>query len=74
MNFRIRDNKLSVIRIGNFNISGLEVLEVGVKMLLSQISYWNDAPLWDPKSIENVTKTWFDYLGSKITREETSTL
>jgi UDP-glucose 4-epimerase len=49
-------------------------LEVGVKMLLSQISYWNDAPLWDPKSIENVTKTWFDYLGSKITREETSTL
>jgi len=40
-------------------------LEEGVKKMLSQISYWNDAPLWDSSSIEQATKSWFEYLGKK---------
>lgn len=49
-------------------------LEVGVKELLSQISYWKEAPLWDPESIESATKTWFEYLGKESTPQEASTL
>ena len=45
-------------------------LEEGVKELLQQISYWNDAPLWDASSIEGATKTWFDYLGKDTMPEE----
>jgi len=45
-------------------------LEEGVKELLHQISYWNDAPLWDASSIEGATKTWFDYLGKDLESEE----
>jgi UDP-glucose 4-epimerase len=45
-------------------------LEEGVKELLEQISYWKDAPLWDPSSIEGVTKTWFHYLGKDSMPEE----
>ena len=38
-------------------------LEEGVKVLLQNLEYWNDAPLWNPESIENATKNWFKYLG-----------
>jgi UDP-glucose 4-epimerase len=36
--------------------------EQGVKIMLENIDYWKDAPLWDPDSIEKETKTWFEYL------------
>ena len=36
--------------------------EKGVKIMLENIEYWKDAPLWDPKNIEKVTKMWFKYL------------
>lgn len=36
----------------------------GCKIMLENIDYWKDAPLWDKKSIEKATKTWFDYMGS----------
>ena len=36
--------------------------EDGVEMILNNISYWENAPLWDPKSIEIATKTWFKYM------------
>jgi UDP-glucose 4-epimerase len=38
-------------------------LEEGVSKLLQDVSYWEDAPLWDEVSIEKATKIWFDYLG-----------
>ena len=38
-------------------------LEEGVKVLLQNLEYWKDAPLWNPESIENATKNWFKYLG-----------
>ena len=36
--------------------------EEGVATMLSQIDYWANAPVWTPKSIEDATKTWFQYL------------
>jgi UDP-glucose 4-epimerase len=37
--------------------------EKGVASLMKQISYWSQAPVWTPKTIESVTKKWFEYLG-----------
>ena len=37
-------------------------LEDGVKVLLSNLDYWRDAPLWDKKSIAKATEKWFEYL------------
>tara|TARA_Y100000768_G_scaffold333690_1_gene273928 strand:- start:62504 stop:63496 length:993 start_codon:yes stop_codon:yes gene_type:complete len=36
--------------------------EKGVKYMINDINSWNDAPLWDVKSIEKATKTWFTYI------------
>jgi UDP-glucose 4-epimerase len=35
----------------------------GVKKMLKNIDDWNDAPLWNPKSIKGATKIWFKYMG-----------
>jgi UDP-glucose 4-epimerase len=37
-------------------------LEEGVKILLEQIEYWNEAPVWDEDSIATATEKWFKYL------------
>ena len=37
-------------------------LEEGVDILLNNIEYWADAPLWDESSIAKATKSWFKYL------------
>lgn len=37
-------------------------LQDGVSKMLENIEYWREAPLWEPKSIENATKDWFQYL------------
>jgi len=37
--------------------------EDGVARMLKDIEAWRDAPLWDPQSIAEATKTWFQYLG-----------
>lgn len=36
--------------------------EDGVRQLLNSIDYWKDAPLWDPKSIAEATRSWDKYL------------
>lgn len=38
-------------------------LEEGVSILLSNIDYWREAPIWDEDSIAVATKKWFEYLG-----------
>ncbi|MCG3777067.1 MAG: dTDP-4-dehydro-6-deoxyglucose reductase [Nitrospira sp.] len=40
-------------------------LEEGVGKIVAEINYWREAPLWDPQSISEATKTWFQYLGSR---------
>lgn len=37
----------------------------GVKVMLSNIDYWRDAPVWTMSSIETATSDWFKYLGEK---------
>lgn len=37
--------------------------EKGVESMLQQINYWSNAPVWTPTSIQQATKTWFEYLG-----------
>ncbi|MCK5043465.1 SDR family oxidoreductase [Candidatus Pacearchaeota archaeon] len=37
-------------------------LEDGVKIMIKNIGYWDDAPIWTPKNIEKETKAWFQYL------------
>ena len=39
--------------------------EEGVARIVAEIDYWREAPLWDPQSISEATKTWFQYLGSR---------
>ena len=37
-------------------------LEEGVGILLDNIDYWQEAPVWDEKSIAKATEKWFEYL------------
>ena len=37
--------------------------EEGVSIMLSKIENWKDAPLWDVHSINEATKTWFQFIG-----------
>jgi UDP-glucose 4-epimerase len=39
--------------------------EEGVQHILAEINYWRDAPLWDPGSIAEATKTWFAHLSGE---------
>ena len=40
--------------------------EQGVQRMMQQIDHWKDAPLWDPASIAQATKTWFEFLGDRF--------
>jgi UDP-glucose 4-epimerase len=44
-------------------------IEEGVKILLANIDYWAQAPVWTPESIGEATKEWFEYLGKNIKSE-----
>ena len=37
--------------------------ESGVKIMLDNIGYWKDAPIWEPGTIAKATETWFKYVG-----------
>ncbi|MEM7406130.1 MAG: NAD-dependent epimerase/dehydratase family protein [Pseudomonadota bacterium] len=39
--------------------------EQGVARMMQEIGNWKDAPLWNPESIKEATRTWFQYLGDK---------
>jgi UDP-glucose 4-epimerase len=36
--------------------------EEGVSRILAEIDYWRDAPLWEPASIAQATRTWFEFM------------
>jgi len=36
--------------------------EEGVKIMLENIDYWKESPLWTPENIEKETEAWFKYL------------
>ncbi len=37
--------------------------EEGVGRMVADIHHWDDAPLWNPDSIAEATRTWFAYMG-----------
>lgn len=37
-------------------------LKQGINMVIKNINYWKNAPLWTPKKISLATKDWFKYL------------
>lgn len=37
--------------------------EEGVKIMLDNIDYWENAPVWTPDTIKEATKDWFNFLG-----------
>ncbi|HJO34159.1 MAG TPA: SDR family oxidoreductase [Anaerolineales bacterium] len=37
--------------------------EQGVQIMLDNIDYWREAPVWEPQSISDATQDWFAYLG-----------
>jgi UDP-glucose 4-epimerase len=39
--------------------------EEGVKIMINNIEYWKDAPIWDRESIGQATEKWFTYLDKK---------
>ena len=43
--------------------------EQGVKNMLENISFWKDAPVWEPESIREATKEWFSLLGNNDDRK-----
>jgi len=38
-------------------------IEEGMQLLMANLSYWRNAPVWDEKAIKEATKDWFKYLG-----------
>lgn len=38
-------------------------IEEGVGIMLENIDYWKNAPVWTPETIAQATKEWFNYLG-----------
>lgn len=40
-------------------------IEEGIALLLENIDYWREAPVWNPESIAEATKDWFKYLGKE---------
>jgi UDP-glucose 4-epimerase len=38
-------------------------IEEGVALVLQDINYWQNAPVWTPESIASATHDWFKYLG-----------
>tara|TARA_B110000027_G_C16117213_1_gene300768 strand:- start:814 stop:1797 length:984 start_codon:yes stop_codon:yes gene_type:complete len=47
----------------DLNWSPQITIEEGVKLVLENIEYWRDAPVWTPETISNATEDWFKYLG-----------
>ena len=46
----------------NLNWEPNITLKKGIKIVMDNISYWKNAPLWNKKKIEKATKQWFRYL------------
>ena len=42
-------------------------IEKGIEMVLENIDYWRDAPVWTAKTIEKATSDWFKFLGQENT-------
>jgi len=46
----------------NLNWNPIISFNKGVQEMLAKIDNWKDAPLWDVNSIDEATKTWFQFM------------
>jgi UDP-glucose 4-epimerase len=37
-------------------------IQTGINIMLKNVNYWKNAPIWNPQSINKATKNWFKYL------------
>jgi UDP-glucose 4-epimerase len=44
-------------------------IEEGVAIMLDNMDYWRDAPVWTVDSIKEATADWFKYLGDEAKPE-----
>ena len=49
-------------------------LSEGVKVMLENMDYWRDAPVWTADTIKDATADWFKFLGPTADKQETSVL
>ncbi len=42
------------------------LIEEGIGLVLKDIDYWRNAPLWNPETIATATQDWFKFLGSNL--------
>ena len=42
----------------------------GVAKMIREIQNWKDAPLWDPASIDQATKTWFQFMNKENNEDQ----
>ena len=45
-------------------------LEQGVTIMMENIDYWREAPVWNPDSIADATKAWFQYLSPESNQSD----
>lgn len=45
--------------------------EEGVKIMLDNIDFWKDAPVWTPETIKEATKDWFEFLAKSHKKGDT---
>ena len=46
----------------------------GVKVMLDNMQYWQDAPVWTVASIKDATADWFKFLGGQSPRDNTRSI
>ena len=58
------DNTLADIKLAKklINWKPVTSFKRGVEIMLQNINYWANAPLWNKKKIQSATKIWFKYL------------
>ena len=59
---KAKESLSSGLKYGIFMLAFVAVFREGVEIILKNIEYWKDAPIWTPDSIAEATKDWFRYL------------
>ena len=66
MKFKELSDNLTMEDINNWDsLKHMELvvsIEEGIEILLKNIDYWRNAPVWTPETITEATRDWFKYL------------
>ena len=48
------------------NLNKKEIEKFSRQIILKNIDYWKEAPVWTPDKIATATQDWFKYLGNNV--------